>query len=159
MNPVPALNNPLSGLRDIHLPAPVSFWPPAPGWWMLAVGLLVFLALGLWWWRRYRRHRYRRQAMKALQDLRRAWQDGQSETELLGGISILLRRVAITRYGRRPVAALHGEAWLAFLDRTGRGTDFQTRGQELVDAPYRPGPVNSTETILDLASRWVKGQA
>jgi len=35
MNPVSEL---LAGLRDIHLPAAVSWWPPAPlWWWSLAV--------------------------------------------------------------------------------------------------------------------------
>ena len=30
----------LAQLADIHLPAEVSYWPPAPGWWVLALLLL-----------------------------------------------------------------------------------------------------------------------
>ncbi|MGB4246521.1 MAG: DUF4381 family protein, partial [Pseudohongiellaceae bacterium] len=33
--------DPLSQLADIHLPEPIGFWPPAPGWWVLLVLLLV----------------------------------------------------------------------------------------------------------------------
>ena len=28
--------DPLAGLRPLHRPLPVSWWPPAPGWWLLA---------------------------------------------------------------------------------------------------------------------------
>ncbi len=36
-------NDPLAQLRDIHLPDPISWWPPAPGWWVLAVVVLALL--------------------------------------------------------------------------------------------------------------------
>ena len=36
-------------LRDIHLPQVPAWWPPRPGWWLVA---LVLLAAVLWWLRR-----------------------------------------------------------------------------------------------------------
>ena len=41
--------NPLVNLKDIHLPPPVPFWPPAPGWWILALLLISTLFIGGVW--------------------------------------------------------------------------------------------------------------
>lgn len=151
-------NDPLQGLRDIHLPAPVSFWPPAPGWWLLAGLLVLLLIAAVWWWRRYRRTAYRRAALKELQQLQQALQQGQADTPILIELSILLRRVAISRYGRQQVAALNGKDWLAFLDRSGRTTQFSAQGQALLEAPYRRDAAISAEPLLTLAKHWLQVQ-
>ncbi|HET9483332.1 MAG TPA: DUF4381 domain-containing protein, partial [Xanthomonadales bacterium] len=55
--PVPATE---PQLRDIHLPAEPSWWPPAPGWWLLAIlviAALVFLVRFAWRKRRELRRR------------------------------------------------------------------------------------------------------
>ena len=63
-------DDPLSQLKDIHLPASGGFWPPAPGWWLLAAMTLALLAaLVLWWRRRRRRNRWRRDAERLLAQL------------------------------------------------------------------------------------------
>jgi hypothetical protein len=152
-------NDALQGLRDIHLPAPVSFWPPAPGWWLLALVIVLLLVTTLWLWKRYRRTAYRRAALKELQKLQQALQQGQADTPIIAELSILLRRVAISRYGRQQVAALNGRAWLEFLDRTGRTTHFSTQGHALLEAPYRRHIAKQAEPLLTLAQRWLQVQS
>ncbi|MEP6880575.1 MAG: DUF4381 domain-containing protein, partial [Dokdonella sp.] len=39
------MNQPGPELRDIHLPADPSWWPPAPGWWILAA---ILLGVTIW---------------------------------------------------------------------------------------------------------------
>ena len=59
----PALNPSLLPLKDIHLPGAVLWWPPAPGWWVLAGLVLVLMVIA---WIRYRRGWRHRVALKAL---------------------------------------------------------------------------------------------
>lgn len=104
----------LAGLRDIHMPDPIAFWPLAPGWWWLGLAL-VAAALTF----QFIRYRLRLSARRAaLQELRRLEQD-YSETRdtsaLACGLSALLRRVALVRGERNQVATLHGKERAQFL--------------------------------------------
>ena len=143
----------LSQLRDIHLPAPVSWWPPAPGWWLLAALLLIALGAAYLLYRWHRRARWRRTALAELGQLR-----GATAERFLGEVSVLLRRVAVSRFPRRDVAALTGEDWLAFLDRTlGDGTPFQSgAGRVLASGPYAGKTDVNKEALHALCARWIK---
>ena len=60
MNP----QDPLAALHPLREPVAIGWWPPAPGWWLLA-GLVLAALLALAWYalRRYRANAYRRQAL------------------------------------------------------------------------------------------------
>ena len=143
----------LSQLRDIHVPAPVSWWPPAPGWWALLVVLLIAIGLGYMLYRRRRRNLWRGGALAELARLRDAAPERQ-----LREVSVLLRRVAISRFPRHDVAALTGEAWLAFLDHSlGDGKAFQSEaGRVLLSGPYASNIEVDTASLLILCERWIK---
>ena len=146
-------------LRDIHLPAEPGFWPPAPGWWILAVLLLVLLAWVAWVAiRRYRLHRQRQHILAMLGELEQGTGDAVTP-EKIAQISILLRRLALMRYPRQRVAALTGKDWLSFLDESGGQGRFSSGpGQVLASGPYQPAlPDNlDTHALGTLVRHWVK---
>lgn len=155
------MNPDLSQLRDIHMPEPVSWWPPAPGWWLLLVALLSIIAL-LWGAYRYRqRNAWRRIALAELSRLHQQYQTQLFVPHLVvGQLSVLLRRVAISRFPREEAASLSGDQWLAFLDRSRRdGARFQSDlGRLLVVAPYAPQTAIAPEemnSLFTLCKNWI----
>lgn len=148
-------------LRDIHLPDAVSWWPPAPGWWVLVVlGLLAAARLAL----RYRALRPRRlalrQASAEFEAIRLRYRAGGDGARLTAELSVLLRRVSLSLRPREQVAGLTGRAWLAELDRGLGGNGFRSGpGRILADAPYRPGPPRrNPEMLMELCEHWLGAQ-
>ena len=145
-------------LRDIHAAPLPSFWPPAPGWWLLAVLLLaVLVVLGTWLTRRYRSYRLQQQITGEIKRLADCY-IVDNPSEFVTGLSTLLRRVALQRYPRERVASLTGPAWLRFLDETGGKGEFENGvGQILEHGAYAPqsGELPAGE-LLALAQRWAK---
>lgn len=153
MNP-----DPLAALRPLHLPEPVGWWPPAPLWWLLAVLLLAATALALRaLWRHYRRNRYRRAALRALEA---AWQEserGGAARLFAARASALLRRAALARYGHARVAALTGRAWLEFLDGSARMQGFaEGPGAALAVAAYDPSAHCDAVALARLCRAWLR---
>lgn len=141
----------LSHLADIAMPLPVPWWPPAPGWWILAAAFLAALAiLATMAVRRYRRNAYRRAALAELAAINVA--DPTSGVS----ISAVLKRVALVAYPRSEVASLTGSAWLAFLDRVGATADFTTGSAAGLARAALGSPVGNGDAILAAARHWVR---
>jgi len=144
----------LAQLADIHLPEPVSYWPPAIGWWILAAIALVLLALLLRRLAKLRRQQKIRQY--ALAELERCYHSysqaepalaDQSRLSYVNQFNSVVRRVALVHYPQANVASLDGAAWVDFIRQKGESslmTDeiaaalqygrFQTRCDVDVDA-------------------------
>ena len=150
--------DPLAQLRDIHLPPPVSWWPPAPGWWGVALVLLLLLAALVWWLRRPagRRQPVGRSALAELARIEARFKQTGDSARLAAELSILLRQVAISRDDPTSVAALKGEAWLAYLDQTGGGEGFRHGpGQVLISAPYQRHAELEAGALIALVRQWL----
>lgn len=90
MNPnIPSIEQ----LKELALPAPVSYAPQTWGWWLL-LGLLVTTALliAVRHYRQWRRDGYRREALIRLTELQKRSDDLSALREL----PILLKRVALS---------------------------------------------------------------
>jgi hypothetical protein len=150
-------------LRDIHLPAPPGWWPPALGWWLVAALVLAAVAVyGL----HYYRARHKRAALRAMTRVRAALEQGAEPVACLQFVSTTLRRFAMTSAQRDPaqrdVAGLIGERWLRYLDSRWGRTEFAAGvGQRLLGAPYaRPNTIER-DTALKLTAvctEWLAAQ-
>ena len=154
MNP-----DPLAPLRPLHLPDQIGWWPPAPGWWLLAGVAAVVLGGTLWLaWRHLRGNRYRRAAqreLKAAYRCRHAAPPG--EAPFAAQASRILRRAALVHYPSREAAALCAEQWLDFLDRSAGLRVFREGpGRALADAPYNPGSQPDDAALHDACRQWLR---
>ncbi|HGX93240.1 MAG TPA: DUF4381 domain-containing protein [Candidatus Tenderia sp.] len=146
----------LDELRDIHAPEPVSWWPPAPGWWIVLglVLLATLIGLGLRYWRK--KNALRESALAELAHIKTEFSESQDAVQLAARLSILLRRVAISG-GDRKKAALKGRAWLAYLDETGQTRAFsEGAGQVLISAPYQSSAELDADALLAAVEAWLQ---
>lgn len=119
----------LAQLADIHLPQPVGFWPPAPGWWILA---LVLLTLAFFAARKYLRYsRLHKVCQHALAELDRCYNklattsDESAETlrlRYINEVNTVLRRVALVHFPHTASASLDGTAWVDFIRQKGESS-------------------------------------
>ncbi len=155
MNPTAA---PDLQLNDIVMPDSVGFWPPAPGWWIIAGLIIVFLLAG---WLLLRWRHKRRQAKQPLSDALQQLHSMLSEEpaltpELCATINETLKIYCRQRYPK--ALALYGSDWSAFLRQHSQAfTDNQQ--QLLASGPYLPPEKisGSAAELLQSAQQWLQG--
>lgn len=170
------MNEAVPQIRDIHGFEGVPWWPPGPGWWVLAGGLVALILLA-WRFRSTLRLRipipvitlgdWRWDAARQLRALRRQVQrDELKLKDAAGTVSELLRRIAMARLGRGACAGLTGTDWLAWLRANDPNRfDWETQGQLLLDAPYAPPVDRGAGTrqadliaLIDATHDWVASE-
>ena len=146
-------------LRDIHLPAPPDFWPPAPGWWLLvAVALGLATWAGVLLWRHIKIRRQRRRILAMLEQMEHS-SAGAATPEFLAQLSRLTRRLALMRFPRQEIASLTGQDWLRFLDSSGGEGQFsQGPGRVLAQGPYMRNLTEDVDSraLTSLIRRWIE---
>lgn len=152
-------------IRDIHLPDPVSWWPPALGWWLVMLLIFALLVGFAWYLKRRKRFEVKKQALRELDELYRRYQHNNDANIFVKDLSVLLRRICISQYPPQLVAGLTGRQWLKYLDSTlspkknKSGHKFSDKmGLVLLTAPYTNNVSESrpnVEALHTLALEWV----
>ena len=133
-------------LRDIVEPPAVSWWPLAPGWYVLGISLLLGCGFFLWrLWQIKQRNAYRVEALLQLE-----------QSTSVAEIADVMKRSALHAYPREEVASLSGSAWCNWLEQTGNlSISSQERGDLLAGVFQSPAD-SSLESVKRLAMKWVR---
>jgi len=148
------MNSEPLAIKDIHLPDPILWWPPAIGWWLVFLSSILLMVLIIWGYKNITRKTAVKAARKLLLQIQNKndWNDQRKLTAL----SALLRRTAISVYPLEQVASLTGPAWLEFLDRPFEQKKFSsTQGQPLISTLYQPAMNHNLETSFKLSEQWL----
>lgn len=155
--PVPALD-----LSPLMKPDPVAFSFDRPGWYflggMVLLALLLFVA---WLGIRYWRNKYRREAVKVVENANERFKKGK-EPQLLNVALKQLKIVAIQTFGRGEVAALSGMEWLSFLEKSGKETPFTAYKDLYFSSMYEEnfaGDAGKVEQLFALSRKWIQTHA
>ena len=143
----------LERLADIETLPPVSWWPPAPGWYLVMAAVLVLGVTALVAvWRRRQGNAYRAAALGELNRVVR-------EPAGLPRIAQILKRTALVRMPRQNIAGLSGEEWLHWLQQSGNGVTFTDKSRQLLSEKlYGTGQPSAQEIdeLVMTARAWVR---
>ena len=146
----------LSQLRDIHGAPEAAWWPPAPGWWVLAVLVAIGLFLVIRKLLKQHRIRQRRQQLISfLEKVERNIDPAEQPQEYLSSLNRVLKIVALRAFPDSHCALMQGREWTDFL-QIKLGED--KAGDELTvlaDGPYQPSPGFDAGTLSRITRQWI----
>ncbi|MDC0000311.1 DUF4381 domain-containing protein [Porticoccaceae bacterium] len=167
-------SDPLAQLRDIHLPETVSWWPLAPGWWVLIIllglvtGWIIFKSV-----QRKRANLYRRQALAKLLEIEQYLMEHEPSADRkpsaenlrapLADIFVVLKQTANIAYPNQQASSLSIEKFIGFLQSSCVTGIFTDMPDNLSSALYSSSD-QQTETsttpalhakVLASAKTWV----
>ncbi|MCW9013731.1 MAG: DUF4381 domain-containing protein [Gammaproteobacteria bacterium] len=143
-------------LRDIHLPDPVSWWPPAPGWWLLAVLIIALIILVPGLLRKLKQKPLKKTALNEFNQIQQAFVQHKNELLLVQQLSVLLRRVCISYLPREQSASTIGSHWIAQLNSLTEADYFSEQlGDILLTAPYQKQIHIDTQQLLASCNNWI----
>ncbi|MFT4863654.1 MAG: hypothetical protein ACI95C_002888 [Pseudohongiellaceae bacterium] len=153
----------LAQLADIHLPEPVNFWPPAPGWWILAA---LLLALAIWGATKgLAAARYQKIKAHALAELDRCYQAYASNSDLerntlqlhfVNDANSVFKRVALYHFDSADIASLGGSRWVDFMKRTGNAQLLDDQIAEALSfGRFRTKIDVDVDKFYDFGKQWI----
>jgi len=146
-------------LRDIHPAAAVGWWPPAPGWWLVALlCVLVIYWLGRRVLVQYRAWRLRQALRAEYAGILGHYQSNLDPQQLLTDTGIFLRRLVVHIAMAREQAGCIGQAWADFLCQPfANDQTMYSICRRLVRDVYRPTTeAVDPDRLQQLAEYWIQ---
>ena len=150
MNP----QDPLAALQPLRDPQVISWWPLAPGWWLLALLVMALLSAAAYVLvKRYRANAYRREALAQLGLMHTRYQAERDLQRFAADTNALLKSAALVAYPEHEIAARHGAEWARFLNQCGAGALFDESSMEALYSPELEQV--DAQQLYNSASNWL----
>lgn len=151
--------DPLNTLRDIHLPLPVSSWPPSLFLVCVSAALCIGIFLAGWYSIRfYRRSVFQRGILRQLAHYEQAFHEGACTATIASDVSSLLKQVAYVYFSRETIAGLYGEAWFVFLKSTAKNESADVLLIYFTQIPYQKDRQADLNPLFVFAKAWLSWQ-
>jgi hypothetical protein len=146
-----------SQLRDIHTAPALPWWPPAPGWWVLALLLLMVLVwLGRRALARYRVRQRRKQMLGWVDHLNVTIDPSREPQAYLSTLNRIFKLVALRAFPEQHCAAMAGQDWADFLAAEMKNLKPADSLGVLASGPYDPAPSFDPEVMAELTRHWIR---
>jgi len=142
-------------------PLPVAFNFGAPGWYVMG-GLLLMLIVLLTWLviKYYRSNLYRKHALHFLDNVEQKLSPEKEFDLVVYQTQMLIKRIAMARYGRQNVSGLRGNQWITFINTTWHEKSFDDKDEMLLNQNiYQPEQTvseNEAVNFVEKSRRWIK---
>lgn len=146
----------LEQLEDVAAPGAAPWFPPAPGWWVVAALVLVGLYFAVRFLAdRRRQSLYRREASELLEALDQQWQRDHDDRAYAIAAHQLVRRVAIHVGGRDAVARLTGRRFIDYVNVLSNAALSRRAGEMLSEASYRRSADLDIDMLRTEVAAWL----
>lgn len=146
-------------LKDIHLPDGVSWWPPAPGYWLILFICITIIAFVFFIRHLKQRNRLKKAALEELALIKTHYQNNLDDKQIVMQLSALLRRTAISQFPRTDCASLTGKNWLSWLDKQFKNENSFSAGPGYLLTEFNYSNTthaNDVKELLSLTEQWIK---
>ncbi len=146
----------LQQLRDLHLPESVSWWPLAPGWWIVVTALLfIAVVVSMRLVRNYLRRRQQTPELRQLNELYKQCAADGDATSYYDRLTSILKQSAIERDDSMSVPRLSGNAWVDWMEQSAETSFTATARDTLTTGCYQRHAPLPEQRVHEELCRWI----
>ena len=143
-------------LKGLHMPEAVSWWPLAPGWWVLSIVIFCLLVFVSYSFIRHRqRNLYRAQAIQELKAAHNEWLNRPDNSRYVQSANAILKRSILAAGGHNQLASLSGQAFIDELNSWSKQPLSEQNTTTLASAGYMNQPAVNIEDLHQQLCNWL----
>ena len=149
-------NEILQQLKDIHLPPAITFWPLAPGWYIVfLLSLALIIGLSFWIGVKYKQKKVAQKIFAKWETIKNQILEKPEDIELA---AIFIRQLILLKKSRKNIALLYGENWTDYLKKTYPKAQMTPLVETFLSQGIYQSSFarESSEKFLDELNSWIK---